>query len=275
MGKYHLKGKNVLITGASSGIGKELSECFAREGSDLFLGCRPSEAEVLDRWAERLRNDYGVLTASFPIDLSRDEGPENLYRAVLSTVDRIDVLVNNAGVLAYGNFHEIPLGDQEDVFKVNSLAYMRLMRLSLPAMIEAGEGRILNVVSVAAFQPTTYHAVYGAAKAFVQSLSEAVNEEIRGTGVKVLTLNPSYTDTPLLKSGGFPDRLLWFRISGLSDPAVIARKGIKAFKRDKPVYIPGVINCFAHSVLVRLVPRRLTNAISRLALRETLRRRPS
>ena len=268
MGKFQLKGRNVLITGASSGIGRELSECFAGEGSDLLLGCHPREKEVLEGWAAELRNRYSVGAVTFPIDLSEDNGPERLYEAVRGSVDRLDVLVNNAGVMLYGNFHEIPLERQDTLVKVNLIAYLKLMRLFLADMVEAGEGRVLNIVSAAAFQATPYHASYGAAKAFVQSLSEAVNPEIRGTGVKVLTFNPSYTDTPLLRGGGFPRRIWWYKISGLSDPAVMARKAMKAFKADRAVYIPGLRNWFVHSILVRLTPRRLSEILSRWVLRE-------
>ncbi len=268
MGKFDLNGRNVLITGASSGIGKELSSCFAEEGCNLLLGCHPSESAVLDEWAEEVNAKYGGMTFTFPIDLSQDEGPSDLYQAAKKSVDRVDVLVNNAGILFYGKFHEIPLEHNELLIKVNLIAYFKLMRLFLPDMIKAGEGRILNVVSAAAFQPTVYHASYGAAKAFVQSLSEAANEELRGTGVKVFTFNPSYTDTPLLRSGGFPKSLWWFKISGLSDPEVMAHKAIKAFKKEKAVYIPGVRNWLVHSVLVRLAPRRLSNVLAYWVLRE-------
>jgi short-subunit dehydrogenase len=178
------------------------------------------------------------------------------------------VLVNNAGILLYGNFHEIPLERQELLVNLNLIAYFKLMRLFLPDMVDAKEGRILNVVSAAAFQPTVHHATYGASKAFVQSLSQAVNQEIKGTGVKVFTLNPSYTSTPLLKGGGFPERIWWYKISGLSDPKVIAHKGMKAFKSEKTVYIPGLRNWFIHSILIRLTPRSLVDILSYWALRE-------
>jgi len=245
-----------------------LSACFAGEGSDLLLGCHPREKEVLEEWAVDLRNRYSVRAVTFPIDLSEENGPESLYGAVKGSVDRLDVLVNNAGVMLYGNFHEIPLEHHDTLVRVNLIAYFKLMRLFLADMVEAGEGRVLNIVSAAAFQPTPYHASYGAAKAFVQSLSEAVNMEIRGTGVKVLTFNPSYTDTPLLRGGGFPRRIWWYKISGLSDPAVMARKAMKAFKAERAVYIPGLRNWFVHSVLVRLTPRRLSEILSRWVLRE-------
>ena len=268
MGKFDLRGKNVLITGASSGIGRELSECFAKEGSNLLLGCHPSEKDILTKWADELYNRYAVKTTTFPVDLSEENGPENLFQRVKQSVNRIDVLVNNAGILLYGNFHEIPLERQELLVNLNLIAYFKLMRLFLPDMVDAKEGRILNVVSAAAFQPTVHHATYGASKAFVQSLSQAVNQEIKGTGVKVFTLNPSYTSTPLLKGGGFPERIWWYMISGLSDPKVIAHKGMKAFKSEKTVYIPGLRNFFIHSILIRLTPRSLVDILSYWALRE-------
>jgi hypothetical protein len=268
LGKFDLRGKNVLITGASSGIGRELSECFAKEESNLLLGCHPSEKDILTKWADDLHNRYAVKTITFPIDLSEENGPENLYQQIKQSGDRIDVLVNNAGILLYGNFHEIPLERQELLVNLNLIAYFKLMRLFLPDMVDAKEGRILNVVSAAAFQPTVHHATYGASKAFVQSLSQAVNQEIKGTGVKVFTLNPSYTSTPLLKGGGFPERIWWYKISGLSDPKVIAHKGMKAFKSEKTVYIPGLRNWFIHSILIRLTPRSLVDILSYWALRE-------
>jgi short-subunit dehydrogenase len=265
--KSNLKGRNILVTGASSGIGKELSRCFAAEGSNLILGCHPSEKDILERWATELADKYAVKVSALPIDLSDDKGPENLYDFVKRSVGRIDVLVNNAGVLHYGCFSEIPLQDHESLVKVNVVAYLKLMRLFMTDMIKAGEGRILNVVSAAAFQPTVYHATYGASKAFIQSLSEAVNEELKGTGVKVFTFNPSYTKTPLLNRGGFPVRIWWYRVSGLSDPADMALKAIKAFKKEKAVYIPGFRNWFVHSILIRLMPRKFLNTLSRWVLR--------
>jgi short-subunit dehydrogenase len=267
MKTYDIAGKAVLITGASSGIGKALSSCFAEEGARLFLGCHPSEKAALESWMKELRAHFGVLARGFPIDLAADGAPERLYRAVVKNSGRLDVLVNNAGVMAYGNFHELDLERQRRILRVNAEAYLELMHLALRDMTAAGAGRVLNVGSVSAFQPSAHHAVYGATKAFVQGLSEAVNQELRGTGVTVCTLCPSYTDTPLLKGEGFPKRLLWYSVSGLADPETIARKGVRAFKRGKPVYIPGLRNWFIHAVLQRFVPRRLAGALSRRVLK--------
>jgi hypothetical protein len=265
--RYDLRGKNILITGASSGIGRELSRCFAAEGSNLALGCPPSDKHILEAWSAELAEKYGVKASGFPIDLAEPSGPESLYDSVKRSFGRVGVLVNNAGILHYGHFSEIPLTDHEALIAVNVTAYLKLMRLLLTDMVKAGEGRILNVVSTAAFQPTVYHAAYGASKAFMQSLSEAVNEELKGTGVKVFTFNPSYTKTPLLSRGGFPARVWWYRISGLSDPADMAREAIKAFKQEKPLYIPGLRNWLVHSLLIRVMPRTLLNILSRWVLR--------
>ena len=268
MPKYDLRAKNVLITGASSGIGRELSRCFAAEGSNLALGCHPSDKDILERWGAELAQKYGVKVSGFPIDLAEPGGPERMCDSVKRTFGNIHVLVNNAGILHYGKFSEIPLADHNTLLEVNVAAYLKLMRILLPDMVKAGEGRILNVVSTSAFQPTPYHAAYGASKAFVQSLSEAVNGELNGTGVRVLTFNPSYIRTPLLSRGGFPPRVWWYRISGLGDPEDMARKAVKAFKKDKPLFIPGVRNWLVHSVLTRVMPRSLLNALSTRVLRE-------
>ncbi|MBN1534344.1 MAG: SDR family NAD(P)-dependent oxidoreductase [Spirochaetes bacterium] len=267
MKQYDVRGKRVLITGASSGIGQQLSHCFAREGAVLFLGCHPGEKRVLADWAGELRACYGSTVSIFPVDLSTKSGPDRLYRQVVKRAKRLDVLVNNAGLMAYGNFHEIPMERQEVMLMVNLRAYSRLMHRALADMMSRGEGRILNVSSVSAFQPTAHHAVYGAAKAFIQSLSEAVDTEIAGSGVVVCTLNPSYTDTPLLRGEGFPRRIRWYRISGLNSPERIAEKGFRAFRRGRRIYIPGLRNALIHSFLPRILPRRLSNAIAYFVLK--------
>ncbi|PKN68780.1 MAG: hypothetical protein CVU54_12980 [Deltaproteobacteria bacterium HGW-Deltaproteobacteria-12] len=254
--------KNVLITGASSGIGKALSEVFAKEGAHLFLGCHPAESPALSAWAEDLKRRYGVRVYTYPVDLAAARGPETIHEQIASTGEFIHVLVNNAGLMAYGDFHRLTLARQEMLIKVNIIAYFRLTHLFAGDMVKRGEGRILNVSSVSAFQPSVHHAVYGATKAFIQNFSEAANQELKGTGVSVCTLNPSYTDTPLLKGEDFPAHLRWYLICGLSSPEDIARKGLRAFLKGKSVYIPGLRNWLIHAVLLRFVPRRLTDQIS-------------
>lgn len=267
MSRYELKDRHVLITGASSGIGKELSRCFAKEGAHCILSAHPSEAPALSVLSEELERSYGIKTWSFGVDLAGEEGPKKLYDEVKERVPVIDVMVNNAGLMVYGDFHETDINRQIRLVHVNVAALMSLMHLFLKDMVARGEGRILNVSSVSAFQPTVHHAVYGASKAFVQSLSEAVNEEVRRSGIKVCTLNPSYTNTPLIKGGDFPEKLWWYSISGLSDPAMIARKGVRALKRGKTLYIPGFKNWLIHILLQRISSRRVINFLSYYALK--------
>jgi uncharacterized protein len=270
MSRYELKGKHVLITGAASGIGAELSKCFAAEGAHCIMCGHPSEAQKLICFSEELRSTYNVNTWSFAEDLAGEESPERLYNEVKERIPVIDILVNNAGQIVYGDLHQTDINRQIRLVHVNIRALMALMYLFLKEMTARGEGRILNISSVSAFQPTVHHAVYGASKAFVQSLSEAVNEEVRRSGVRVCTLNPSYTNTPLIKSGDFPDRLWWYSVSGIADPAVIAQEGVKALKKGKTVHIPGLINKIIHILLPRLSARKITNLLSYYVLKSRL-----
>jgi short-subunit dehydrogenase len=267
MDAMSLNGKTVLITGASSGIGRELARCFAMESARLIITSLPAEKRALENWAATLQERYGIRVDTLVEDLSLAGSGENFFRRAAQITPHIDVLVNNAGTIAFGAFHELSLARQEKVVAVNLTAYMALMRLFLPEMVRRGSGAVFNVSSVSAFVPTPRHSVYGATKAFVQSLSEAVHEEVRGTGVRIFTLNPGYSDTPLLKGSGFPEKLRFYRFGGKSDPAVIARKGVAAFKKGKQVYIPEPHLWFLFMVLNRLAPRRLINKVSDLMVR--------
>ena len=250
---FDLNGKYALVTGASSGIGKEISRCLAEEGAHLVLGSLPFEKEELEKWAAELAGRSKVRTWALAVDLSEDRGPETLYRMTREAVPHLDLLVNNAGVLAYGDFREISLAMHERLLRVNVRAYMILMYLALQDMTERGQGRILNVSSMAAFQGTPYNATYGASKAFVQSLSEAVDLEVKQKGVSILTLNPSITDTPMIKA--YPNELSVYKLCKLRSPALTARMAVDALKKGKPVCIPGTENWILANVLPRVLPR--------------------
>lgn len=262
-----LRNKIVFITGASSGIGKELARRFAFEGANLVIASLPAEKEILDAWANELRRRYHVDIWTLTGDLSEPGGPRAVYDSVMSLVPHIDILVNNAGIISYGHFFDRPLETHEKIVSVNLRAYMALMHFFLPDMIKRKKGHVFNVSSVSAFVPTPNHAVYGATKAFIQSLSEALHRELRGTGVTVFTLNPGYTDTPLLKGNQFPEKLWFYYIVGKSDPQTIAELGVDAFKRGEQVFIPGRRLRFIFTISARLTPRRLMSYISELMLK--------
>ncbi len=262
MKKYDFNGKTVLITGASKGIGKALAIEFAKRGANLALSALPKEADLLSGLGKELGESYGIKTWLFPVDLSEPSGLDELYEAVTREVGDIYALVNNAGIAAYGRVWESSWEPQLRTVQVNLVAPMRLMYLFLKDMVKKGEGVVFNTSSVAGLQPTPFHTVYGATKAALQSLSQGIRVELKGTGVTVCTLNPSYTDTDILKAEGFPEKLRWFSISGLSTPEWIAKKAIKAFEKGKFIYVPGVLTKFIHLFLIRVSPKRIVDAMS-------------
>ena len=155
MARYDLKAKTALVTGAGSGIGKdEIARALAAKGANVIAAALPAEAGALDELAAELGQNHGVSVWPLTGDLSAPEGPRELYNQVGGITPRLDILVNNAGVISYGFFAETPLEKNELLLNVNIRAYMALMALFVPQMKAAGQGRVLNVCSASAFQPT-------------------------------------------------------------------------------------------------------------------------
>jgi hypothetical protein len=271
MKRHDFKDKKVLITGAAGGIGSALATEFAKRGARLLLAGIPAEKKALTDLARRLSKDHGVETRLFTVDLSTKGGPEKLYAAVKKEVGDIYALVNNAGAVAYGKVWELPWEPQERTLTVNLLVPLRLMHLFIPDMVKKGEGVVFNTASVQSFQPTPYHSVYCATKAGLQMLSQGIRTELRGTGVSVCTLNPPYTNTPMLRTKGFPKQVRFYKISGIKDPAWIAKKAIRAFEKDKFLYVPGLWAKFIHLVVIRFSPRRLVDYFNYYMLKGTKR----
>ena len=263
MKKVNFKDRKVLITGASTGIGKALSLEFAKRGALLALGSLPEEKELLANHAKELETTYNIKTWLFPMDLLEENAPETLYERVKAEVGDIFALVNNAGTVAYGKFWEVAWEGQLKTFQTNLYVPLRLMYLFLPDMVKRGEGVIFNMSSVSAFQPTPFQSVYGATKIGLQSLSQAVRAELRGSGVTVCTLNPPYIDTKLLKAEGYPPDLRYYLISGKKSPEWLARKAIKKFEKRKFLYLPGLRFVIIHLGLIRFSPRRFVDFVSR------------
>ena len=185
------RGETVLITGASSGIGRELAQQFARDGADLVLIARSEDR--LRELAGQLAAQYGVTAQVLPADLSRPGGPDQIVQTLAQQQTDVDVLVNNAGFGAHGPVAGIGVQRQLEMIEVNVAALTRLTALLLPGMLERHRGGILNVASTAAFQPGPNSAVYYATKAYVLSFTEALAEEVRGSGVRVSCLAPGGT----------------------------------------------------------------------------------
>lgn len=263
MNRFDFSGRKVLITGASAGIGKALSGEFAKRGAHLALGSLPGEAQELEQWASELRTRHGIPVWTFPVDLLDEGGPDRLHREVKAALGNVFALVNNAGTVAYGPFWNTSWERQDATMRLNLFVPMRLMYLFLQDMTEQGGGVVFNVSSVSALQPTPFQTVYGASKSGLQSLSQGVRAELKGTGVTVCTLNPPYIDTRLLRSEGYPEDLRFFAISGKKSTQWLARKAIKAFEKGRMIYIPGLSNRVIHDLLVRISPRPVVDAFSR------------
>lgn len=258
----NFSGKTTLITGAAMGIGKGLSECFARQGANLALADLPAQHESLKQWAEHLSRSYGVNTWAFPVDLTETEGPESLYHEVASRAGDIGVLVNNAGLCWFGGFADMPLDRIEKMILLNCLAYAKLSRLCLPSMIERDDGAILNLSSISAFQPVPMMAAYAATKAFTQSLSEAVRSEVPPRSrVAVCTLNPPFTRTALIHDAGVPRDFIPL-LTSFMDVEEVAVSGVNAFRKGKIRFVPGLFNKVMYLFVVRYLPRNLLSALT-------------
>jgi uncharacterized protein len=262
--RMSLKGKNVLVTGSSMGIGKGLSECFAREGANLVLADLECLKDQLEAWAADLRRNYGVETWTFYGNLTDPDGPERLHGEVTKAVPGVHVLVNNAGVCWFGSVAKMPVEKMSNMILLNCMAYAKMSRLFLPAMLERDEGGILNISSVSAFQPVPTLALYAATKAFTQSFTEALRAELpKGSRVVVSTLNPPFTRTHLIEDAGVPRDYIPIVMSFM-DVGEVARAGVKGLIRGKARHVPGLLNSIFYLIIVKLIPHSLLSPLSRI-----------
>ena len=192
--------KTALITGASGGIGYELAWLFGRDGFDCILVARSHDK--LSALAARLESEFRVKTLVLPKDLSKPAAVDEIYEEVGAASMEVDVLVNNAGFPVFGLFTETNLETELEMLQVNITALTTLTKLFLKGMTERRYGRILNLASTAAFEPGPLMAVYYASKAYVLSFSEALANELRGSGVTVTALAPGPTRTGFQKRAG-------------------------------------------------------------------------
>jgi short-subunit dehydrogenase len=242
--------KTALITGASGGIGYELALLFARDGFDCVVTARSEDK--LQALADRLRREHGVAVHVLAKDLARTESPAEIWSTLQAMSVRVDVLVNNAGFPTYGFFWQLDARTELEELQVNVVALTHLTKLFLPGMIERRDGRILNVASTAAFEPGPLMAVYYASKAYVLSFSEALANEVKGTGVSVTVLCPGITRTGFQARGRMEDSRLVQ--GGMADARSVALAGYRGVMARKTVVIPGVSNKLV-PLAVRLVPR--------------------
>jgi uncharacterized protein len=251
-----------LITGASGGIGAELARLLAADRYDLVLVAR--DAQALDRMAGELRTRHGVSVRTIAADLARPGAAERLW-ADLGDAGGVDVLVNNAGVGLHGPLAEVDPSRLQDMVLLNVATLTALTRLALPPMLGRGRGRILNVASVAAYQPGgPGMAAYYASKAYVLSFSRGLARELLGSGVSVTALCPGPTATGFATRADAGPTRMYRRTSG-PDAAAVALAGYRGLMRGRMVVIPGLMTkliAFAGG----LPPRRIALEVNRLLL---------
>jgi short-subunit dehydrogenase len=253
-----MSGREVaLITGASMGIGKELAEIFAADGRDLVLVARSEDK--LQSLGKELESAHGITAHVVPADLTDPSAPANIFAALESKGIELDYLVNNAGFGATGAFAELSLKRQLDMVQVNVDAVVALTHMALQGMLARGKGRILNIASTAAFQPGPGMAMYFATKSFVLSFSEAVADEVRGTGVTVTAHCPGATSTNFTDTAGNGESLL-FRL-GAAPADKVARHAYRSMMKGKAVAIEGLMNWLS-AFSVRFSPRALATRVA-------------
>jgi short-subunit dehydrogenase len=239
-----------LVTGASAGIGAAYARALAAQGTALVLVAR--DAERLEKLAQACRADYDVDVEVLPADLS-DERQLAQVESRLFGSPRLDLLINNAGIGAFGAFHKHAVDAHLREIDLNITALVRLTHAGIAAMGRYGAGTILNLSSIMALAPFPGSATYAASKAFVSSFSEALHEELRGTGVSVTAALPGIVRTEFMERA---DAHHLDGVPGFASltPEFVAQVTLRAARKGKAVAIPGFGYRFA-AALVGATPR--------------------
>jgi len=231
--------QNVLITGATSGIGYELAKIFARENFNLVIVAR--DQTMLDKTAGELQQQYGINVTVISQDLFEPGSPFELYEKILSKNIRVDILINDAGQGLYGEFSDTDIRRELSIIQLNISTLVVLTKLFLKEMLARGNGKILNLSSVASKVPGPLQSVYHATKAFVQSFTEAVRDEVKEKGIVITALLPGATATDFFNKAGMLDAKN-VREGKLADAADVARDGYEALMRGDDMVISGFGN---------------------------------
>jgi short-subunit dehydrogenase len=233
----NLIGKNVIITGASSGVGNEVARLFAENGSNLAIAARSGDKL---HELQKLLSKHKVKVHKVVTDVSKLTDCKNLITEAAKTLGSIDILVNNAGYTSQGKFEEVPINELEQIIEVNFTAPIRLTKLALPYLKESPAGRIINVASILGIIPIPTEAVYSATKFALRGFSYALSEELSDTHVKVCLISPGPIETPFIMDNMDKVHDLVFS-PPMSSPREIAELIIKSaqdgkMERIKPLH---------------------------------------
>jgi short-subunit dehydrogenase len=253
-----------IVTGASAGIGAAFAERLARDAYDLVLVAR--RRDRLDALAAKLSRAHELRVDVLPADLTSPEGMRQV-EARIAAEPALEVLVNNAGFGSAGAFADLDRDAEEEEVRLNVIALVRLTHAAIDAMKRRGHGTVINVSSLAGFQPMPFNATYGATKAFVTSFTQAVGEELRGTGVRLQLLCPGFTRTEFQEVAGVrTDELPAF--AWMSAEAVV-EASLDALRKGDRVVIPGATNKVMGAV-IRAMPAAVARRVGGILAKRTL-----
>ncbi len=250
--------KYTLITGASAGIGKELSHTFAQNGYNLILVARTRSK--LEELARSLESQFGIKTQVIIKDLSDPLAAKQIFESVRDDALCVDILVNNAGVGVGGNFIDSSDNDEMNLMQINITALTMMCKYFAEAMVQQGGGKIVNIASTAAFQPGPYMSTYYASKAYVLSFSEALSVELNSKNISVTTICPGVTQTDFFATANIIGTNL------AQSPLMMSAKQVaeitfNACVKGRGIVIPGLINKLM-AFMVRLTPRSIITRIT-------------
>lgn len=266
MTTMNFKGTTTLITGASSGIGREFARALATNGCNLIITAR--SLVDLTELAEELESAHPTIWVKvIPLDLSQSTGPQALHTAITDMALSVDYLINNAGFGKWASFTDESLETYHRMQFLNMNALVDLTYLFIPEMMKRNRGGIINVASTAAFQPLPYQAVYGATKSFVLNFTEALSGELLDTDLRVMALCPGVTESNFMTVANADTEGL--SSSSASDVVSVA---LKAFAKNKTYVIPGTEN-YIKSLVGRFFTRKATIKIVADMFRERIERR--
>jgi short-subunit dehydrogenase len=254
-----IEGKYALVTGASSGIGRDVSKILAEKGCNLVVVSRREE-KLEELKKEIIERHNGIEIKVIPMDLSLKGAPRVLYDRIKKSGRSIDILINNAGYGIHDYFVDIPWEKEEAMLELLIANVVHLTKLFVKDMLEKNFGFILQVSSIGAFQPTPSYGTYAAAKSFVFNFGIALNYELRKTPVRCCVLCPGVTVTGFQEAAGHTNQTFFSRLTKTTSRKV-AENGVKGMLKGKDFVVPGLMNSI-NSKFMSVLPRRLATKIA-------------
>lgn len=251
MKKLNLENTNILITGASSGIGKEFAKQLASKGANLILTAR-THSDLISVAQELEREHRNIWIKTIPADLSELNGPKKLFEQINDLGLSVDYLINNAGFGKFCEFSDESFETYHKMLMLNVNALVELTHLCLPAMVNKNSGGIINVASIGSFQPLPYQTVYGASKAFVLSFSEALTGELLDKNIRVMALCPGTTESRFMENANADTSNM-----NLAPASKVVKSALAAYEKNRMYTVSGKIN-YVVSLIPRLFSRKRT-----------------